>query len=466
MSRSSIGSVPTGRRKGLHDPVLAVVGAAVFGWIVVQQPSLALLAVAVAPGSLLLVSPRARVVLMALGPIVFFGGTADFTAPKQLFLLAAATAFAGSFLRSRNLHDTFEYRTLWPLFVASTAFFALAGLSFVVAHIGATGLKPWLRDISPYLLFATAPYFALDAATTLTARRLRILLACAGLLGAVAFAVTWSNNRGLTHLPVTWVGFPSVLLPSALASYAIAAALQGRRRTGVWIVLAATCFSLLASTGTRSALVLLASPVAIVFAAPRNLFRRVFRLSLGLPLAALAVVGLVASVVALSNANTTVLRDRLATLHQSGSQVDRSYLDRISQSRASLAAFHSAPLVGTGPGVPIEWHNSFGKLKSTPTVDSPFGYIAKFGLAGLAPLIVLLGSYVAFVRRLARIPAELTARLALVGFGVVVVLWSILNVAFEDKGFPVGFMLLIAIAAVELRDARAKLFAAQDDPRS
>ena len=466
MTRDSIGSVAAGHRNGWRDPVLLLVGAAIFGWIVVEQPSLALLGVAIAPGALLLVSPLARVVLMALGPIVFFGGTAEFTAPKQLFLFAAGAAFAGSFLRSRGLHGTSEYRALRPLIVASTAFFVLAGLSFVVAHIGAIALKPWLRDVSPYLLFATAPYFALDAATSITGRRLQLLLACAGLLGAFAFAVTWSNNRGITHLPITWIGFPTVLLPAALASYAAAAALQGRRRAGVWIVLAAMCFTLLASTGTRSALVLLASPVAIVFAAPRNLFRRALRLSLGLPLAALAVLGLLASVITIANANTTVLRDRRATLYQSGSTVDRSYLDRLSQSRASLAAFHSSPLVGTGPGVPIEWHNSFGKLKSTSTVDSPFGYLAKFGFAGLIPLVVLVGSFIVFVRRLARSPTVLTSRLALVGFGVVVVLWSILNVPFEDKGFPVGFMLLIAIAAVELRDARAEPTSEPDNPDS
>jgi O-antigen ligase len=465
VGRGSLGSGAAGRRDSWHDPVLVLmlVGAAGFGWILVEQPLLAVVAVALAFGALLLVSPLTRVVLMAFGPIVFFGGTAEFTAPKQVFLFAAGAAFVGSFLRSRGLHDSFEYRAIRPLLLASTAFFVLCGLSFVVARTGAIELKPWLRDVAPYLLFATAPYFALDAATTITVRRLQLLLGCAGLLGAFAFAVTWFNNRGITNLPITWVGFPGVLLPAALASYGTAAALQGSRRAGVWIVLAAACFGLLASTGTRSALVLLASPVAIVFAAPRGLFRRALRLSLGFPLAALAVVGLVTSVIALANANTSVLRDRRATLYESGSQVDRSYLDRLSQSRASLAAFHSARLVGTGPGVPIEWHNSFGKLESTSTVDSPLGYLAKFGFAGLVPLVVLVGSFIVFVRSLGRSPIVLTSRLALVGFGVVTVLWSLLNVPFEDKSFPVGYMLLVAIAAVELRNARTELSSGPHD---
>jgi hypothetical protein len=447
-------------RKGIETGslplVVALIGAAIYGWIVVEHSSLALIAVAVAPGALLLVSPLARVVLMVFGPVLFFGGTPDLTASKKLFLLAAATAFAGSLARSRSQHGTFEFRSLRPLFVSSTAFFTLAGLSFVVSHLGAVGLKPWLRDIFPYLLFASTPYFALDAMAAFTTRRLRILLICAGLLGGFAFAVTWFNNRGITHLPVKWIGFPTVLLPAALASYATAAALEGRRRTGGWLVLAVMCFGLLVSTGTRSALVLLGSPVAIVVASPRNFFRRVIRLSGGVPLAALAAAGLIALVIVLTHANTAVLRDRLSTLNQSGSLVDRSYLDRVSQGRASLDAFHSALLFGTGPGVPIEWTNSFGKLETTPTVDSPFGYMAKFGLAGLIPLIVLVGSFVAFVRFLARSPVQLTAQLALVGFGVVVVLWSILNVPFEDKGFPAGFLLLAAIGVSELRESRAE----------
>jgi O-antigen ligase len=450
--RGSIAPVTAGRLNGRRI-LLLLSGAAAFGWVLVQQPLIALACVAALPGVLLIVSPRVRVVLMAFGPIVFLGGSADFTPPKQLFLFAAAAAFIGSFLRSRRLRDTLEYRTLKPLFVASTTFLLLGALSFVVARLGGVALKPWLRDVSPYVLFAAAPYFALDGATTFVAHRLRLLLCASGLLGAFAFAVTWLNNRDITHLPISWIGFPTVLLPAALASYATAAALQGRRYTVAWVILAATCFSLLAATGTRSSLVLLASPVAIVFAAPHNLFRRALRLSLGLPLAAAAVIGIVFSVVALSNANTTVLRDRLDTFNSSASQVDRSYLDRLSQSRASLDAFYAAPVFGTGPGVPIEWRNSFGKLKSSSTVDSSFSYLTKFGVAGLLSLLVVVLTYAAFLARLARAPSVLTAHLALVGFGTVVVAWSILNVPFEDKGFPVGFTLLAAIATVELREA-------------
>ena len=434
---------------------LLLVGAVMFGWLVAFKPFAAVACVALLPALLLLISPKVRVVLMALGPIVFFGGSAEFTAPKQLFLFAAAAAFVGSFLRSRHLRNSAEYAALKPLLVASTAFLVLAALSFFIARLDGVALKPWLRDVSPYVLFAAAPYFALDGATTFTASRLRALLCGAGLLGAVAFAVTWLSNRGITQLPITWIGFPSVLLPSALASYAVAAALQGRRHTWFWVLIAATCFSLLAATGTRSALVLLASPVAIVFAAPRQFSRRALRLSLGVPFAALAVVGVVASVIAFSNANTAVLRDRTDTLFTSGSQVDRSYLDRVSQSRASLDAFHAAPLLGQGPGVPIEWRDSFGKVKFGSTVDSSFSYLSKFGLAGIVPLVILILMYVLFVQRLARSPIVLTSRLALVGFGVVTVLWSILNVPFEDKGFPVGFTLLAALGVVELQRSLA-----------
>jgi hypothetical protein len=163
--------------------LLLLSGAAAFGWVVAARPAIAALCVFALPGLLLLVSPRARVVLMAFGPIVFFGESADFTAQKQLFLLAAAAAFIGSFLRSYGLRHTFEYRTLRPLFVASTAFLMLGAMSLVVAELGGVPLTPWLRDVSPYMLFAAAPYFALDAATTLTARRLRLLLCVAGVLG-------------------------------------------------------------------------------------------------------------------------------------------------------------------------------------------------------------------------------------------------------------------------------------------
>jgi hypothetical protein len=146
VTRSSIGPITPGGLTGWRILPL-LVGAAAFGWVIVQQPFIALACVAALPGVLLIVSPRVRVVLMALGPIVFFGGSADFTPPKQLFLFIAAAAFIGSLLRSRHLRSTLEYRTLKPLFVASTTFLILAALSFVVARLAGVALKPWLRDV-------------------------------------------------------------------------------------------------------------------------------------------------------------------------------------------------------------------------------------------------------------------------------------------------------------------------------
>lgn len=434
---------------GWTPPAIMFVLAVALGWATAREPQLAVLVVVSPAAALLLVSPTTRVLTMVVGPIAVFGGQAELTPPKLAFLAAAAIAFAGSFLRSRSLTNTREYQLLRPMFYASASVLALAVISFLAAYIDGNPFQPWLRGISPYLLFAAAPFFALDAAMSLSSKKLRWLLVFAGFVGAIAFAVTWLHNRGIATLPITWFGFPTVLLPGGLIAYATAAALQGRRNAARWLLIAGATFALLASTGTRSALVLLGAPIGIVLATRRELGRRLARVVVALPFIVAVAGALLVLVIAHTHVNTHVLLDREKTLFTSGSRQDRSYLDRLSQGRAAYADFRSAKLFGIGPGVDIQWNNSFNVPQSTPTVDSPLGYLAKFGILGLGMLVVLVACYVSFFRRLRDPTGEFTARLALVGFGAIVLLWATLNVPFEDKALPVAMLLLLALAVTE-----------------
>jgi O-antigen ligase len=339
------------------------------------------------------------------------------------------------------------------MFRASGALFCLVVVSLVVATLNGTPFKPWLRDVSPYLLFATTPYFALDAARSLTAQRLRGFLVAAGLIASLAFAVTWFTNRGAAQLPTGWLGLPSVLLPASLVSYGAAAALRGGRRSFLWFLAAVAVVALLAVTGTRSAILLLAAPVAIVALARQEMARRVLRLIAGVPLVAVTAFGVAILVITVAHVNLSVLQSRLNLVSVTGTQYDHSYVSRANEARAAFAMFRAAPLTGAGPGAPINWVDSFGIVRTTPTVDSPLGYLAKFGILGLVVIVVLAVAFVGVIRVLRNAGAELTSRLSLIAFGAVVLLWAVLQVPFEDKGLSVGMLLLLAVSAREFGDS-------------
>jgi Kef-type K+ transport system membrane component KefB len=116
---------------------------------------------------------------------------------------------------------------------------ALAGISFGVAYSRITPLTEWLRDIAPYVLFASVPVFALDAQASLGRRRLVQLLVAAGVLGVMAWAVEWLGRRGIAHFDASSIAVASVLVPAALFAYAMASALHGRAKRVVWLLVAA-----------------------------------------------------------------------------------------------------------------------------------------------------------------------------------------------------------------------------------
>jgi O-antigen ligase len=149
-----------------------------------------------------------------------------------------------------------------------------------------------------------------------------------------------------------------------------------------------------------------------------------------------------------------VLADRIEQISTTGEGVaDRSYLDRVSQTEAAWALFRSSPLVGVGPGVPIEWTDSLGRPKSSPLVDSPASFLTKFGLLGLVAVGFLVIGFVATLRRIRiRAGRRTIAQYALIGYGAVVACLSLLLNSFEDKGLSIGLALLLALAVREASD--------------
>jgi O-antigen ligase len=370
--------------------------------------------------------------------------------------VGAAVAVAAAFARTQRLgRDTGVYE-VEPLLKASVAIIAVVGVSLPVAMSNDTSFTAWLRDASPYVLFAVAPLLALDAYAGLSTTTLRRLLVAAGLAGTLAFTAEWMTRRGLVSIPDI-IGLPTVLLGAALFSYAFAVVLEGNRRRLPWLALAAVVLAGYLSTGSRSTVLLLVAPLAIVLGTRERLGRRSLRLFVVVP-AAILLVGLALhTVVRATGADQEALSARAQLLARTGGSADLSVIERRSQSEAAWELFKESPFLGLGPGYPITWLDTEGETVSASAVDSPIAYLTKFGLLGLVPLAFLIWAFVTALERMRRrTHGRTVAQLSLIGFAGVVLAWSFLHVPFEEKGITSALLLLLALALSEEADSSSR----------
>jgi hypothetical protein len=425
--------------------------------LVVSRPSVALLPVAVLAAALLLVDARARIAVVVFGGLFLLQTSGGLDGKKLAFLAAVALALLGAFLNVQKLRATPAYRLAGPLLAASVVLVALAAVSFPVAHTNGIPPQQWLRDIAPYLLFASAPVFALDAQAAIGTRMLLRVLIAVGTLGAIAFAVQWFQRRGIAQLPVSRVSLATLFIPAALFSYAMSAALQATRRRARWLCLAASLLAMLVATSTRTTFALVIVPLAIAVGMRRQLTARSVRLVAAGPIAVVLTLALTQAAFVVTGANQDVLQERLEILKSTGDEKkDASYNDRVMQTRVAWAAFKENPIVGAGPGTTFEWKPQGSReLRSSFVLDTPVTFLAKFGLLGLVALPIIFAKYFSFVLALARRREPSVAQLALRAYLAVVVALAIFKPPFEDKGLSLGLILLLALALREADRATA-----------
>jgi O-antigen ligase len=425
------------------------------GVALVWHPVVALLPLAALVSALLLVNGQARIVFVLFGGLFVLQGAAGISAQKVAFLAVFALAFMGSLLNISKLRGSAAYVLSRPLIGASVVFAALGLISFGIANRHGTTKVDWLRDVTPYLLFASVPVFALDAQAVFTRKALVRLLVGLGSVSAISFAVVWLQRRGIATLPLAHIGLPSVLAPAALFAFAMAVALHESTHRVRWLALAGALVSLLVSTGTRSTLVLFVAPVAIAVASRRRRATRSLRLAAMAPVAVALAVLFTAGIAVTTGANTHYLRERVSLLAASGSTSDASANDRRQEGQVAWDVFKSSPIFGVGPGYLFEWTPQGGQPRSSFVMDTPLTFFSKFGIAGLLVLLFVVMRFWKFVRGLTRdLPNPLVSTLALVGYLGVVVASAALAPPFEDKGLSLGLILLLAIALADRRDAR------------
>ena len=346
-------------------------------------------------------------------------------------------------------------RDLTPLMRASIATFALIAVSLPVSAFNDVPQRAWLRDVAPYVMVACAPFFALDAQASIRRTTLQRILLVGGTIGALGFTARWLTNRGIADLSFVSVGLPTLVLAAAVFAYGVGALLHGQsRRLAGWHSLQRfsqcssrperelwsscspdrwrSCWE--AGSGSRS---------ARSDSSPR------FRSS------SCSCSSGRKRIVRATDADTGILSQRASLVFSTAEEgTDRSYIDRLSQTNSAWETFRSSPLTGAGPGAPIVWSNSFNVVQVATVIDSPLSFLAKFGVIGLIAAVFLVVGFVETLRALRRRTGTRTIpQLALIGFGAIVVAWSALHNPYEDKGFAIGLMLLLALATREASDA-------------
>jgi hypothetical protein len=158
----------------------------------------------------------------------------------------------------------------------------------------------------------------------------------------------------------------------------------------------------------------------------------------------------VQALISLTGADRAAFLSRIQLVSQTGSSSDESYEDRLAQTRVAWHAFQESPVLGVGPGHLFEWTDPSGNELSATVIDTPVEYLAKFGIVGLWPMLVLVWATARTLRLLRlRTGRRTVPQLAIVGLAGAFVIWWALGVPFNDKGFASGFLLLLVLALSE-----------------
>jgi O-Antigen ligase len=382
---------------------------------------------------------RGRVGLVIAGDLVLMHRS-GLAAPKALYLLVAIVAAVAALPAVRDVFRDHSRTADRRLILAAAAVGALAVLSLPVALYHHNALSDWIRDVGVYGLLAVAPALAIDLRRSAGVRWVSWALIASGALAAISFAVYWATARGYTSLP----GRRDLLLPTwylaaAFFAYASARAIRtvGRERM-TWALVAFAVFLSSTVTGTRSSVIMLAAPIA-------QLLLSRHRRALAVVVCGVAVVAAAFSVAQSRGVDLGSVGNRLSTaatfVRHPGT--DPSWKLRLAETHNALHAWRTSPVLGVGAGHIFHWTTS-GIHEGSFLIDSPAGFLAKFGLVGVLVLLGFLVAAALVVRQRLRSGA-LDSVLPLVGLGAVVLCGFVFGMPFEDKGFPVAFLLTYAL---------------------
>lgn len=431
--------------------IATLLGASVAGAATTVMPWVIAAPAAILAAVFFVRSATVRVAAVVFGGLVALQSSQELSPLKLVYLVVVVAAVGVSALRwsrNRSRHDL-----LAPLLVWSLMFMLMMLISLGTAAANRVGLESWVRDAAPYLLLAVTPVLVADYSTSVGPRWLGFLFLAAGVLNAASYSVYWLEKRALTDLDLSKFVLPTFALGAGLFALASAAIVQARvspiQRVSV-AGIAGLLGALMLINGTRSSLLILAAPIAVVLLGDvGSTHRRAARfITYGALAVALSLVG-ANTIAAATEADVARAVDRLSSALRlfDDPVAYQSFDERLEQSVRAWRAFEIAPLIGTGPGHEIVYLDVAGLPHSTFTPDTPLSYLYKFGVLGLVLLAALV---VIVVRLVARLIAAgrgwLRADIALAAYGAIWLVNLPLGLPFEDKGFALALLLLLPLA--------------------
>jgi len=424
---------------------LLVLSLALGAAALVSTAPMVALALAAAPlAPTLLYDGRWRVLAVAFGGVTVFHSSEDLSVLKAIYVVLLVLVLAGAW--SAVSHATraglVPTRVARSIAAATALLLGVVALSAPVALMNGHPFDLWFRDASPYVLLSMVPLLAVDASLSTSKRFLTWVFIAAGLVATASFAVFVLFRRG-TDVSIENLALSSFFLSSALFAFAWGQALAARRRSLLgWGLVAGIVFGTLLVTGTRSVLLLLFVPLTIWLIVRGRGFGRLVKAAI---VATFAVVLGFLFVQEQAGITLATLGERLQMVESGllAPEQDQSVTERLRESEESWWLFKEAPLVGVGPGHLFQSYR-VGGVSTSFTVDSSLSVLAKFGALGATALIGFFGVLWHVVTRSG--PSRLYGRAQLAAYATVTLLYFAVGNPFEDKGFAIGLVFLVAFA--------------------
>jgi hypothetical protein len=413
----------------------------------VDTPKLLILPVVALVGPLLLSNAQFRLTFVILGGMAVLQSSAELDLAKLGYFggafLAIISAAVRTLAQESDVAD--KMRPLCRVALLTITF--ILG-TFVIATTNGAGYVDWLRDAAPYLLAASVPFLAVDAAREEGSRQFAMFLFISvGLVAAASFFVDWvDNRRGLADLPLDRLLLPTFAPAAALFFYASARTFFAERVHIGWFFLALLIPATLVLTATRSSAILIVGPLVLILLRTELISRISGRL-LAMIVAAILVALTVAPTLS-GTLDLNIVTYRFSTVSQviSDPGSDRSYTLREAQTKAAWRQFLAYPVVGTGPGLPIQWYTLLRTSESSFNVDTGLSFLSKFGFAGIVLVIAWALAFKASWRRITPSLGSAPVRFTLIAFLVHICAGALFSNPLEDKGVSFTLLLLMVLA--------------------
>lgn len=400
--------------------------------------------------------PAFRFFFFVFGALAVFQTAEGLTPQKMGYLGGVALSVLISSARLRRLvRSGWGARFQPALMGASILALWILGPTLIIAVANGVPLVLWSRDALTYLLISAGVIIGIDAAASVSLRSARITAAAVGVTAAVGFAAAWINRRGLSEADYEQGLLASMVALTIPLAMCLTLALAQRSGNLLWMIGAAAIMIAVLVTGTRTGVVLAVTILGIVGAASKM---RVTPLRAGLGAAAgLLAVGMALPIAGAMLSSERFVRERLNSILDTltgGFGQDYSGLSRERAYSYAWEKFEEFPLFGQGLGV-FYFDPDVAGTSSSFTIDTPFLYLAKFGVVGSAILVLALALVIRSLLtrgsgewslEITMVRGALLAWIAILPFGPTT----------EDKGFALSVALAVLLIGASARKAEVE----------